>query len=352
MARIVGIALALFAWVAAPVAAQPALKINQVQVLGSHNSYRPVASATTQARLNERVGDAARGLDYGHPPLEAQLNLGVRQFEFDPYVDREGGRYAEPDGDAAHLAVMRQPGLKVLHMPVVDQESHCLTLKACFAAIADWSRRHPRHDVIFITVDTKEAPSTITGIASPLLYENRDLDAIDATARAVFGRNRLITPDQVRGRFATLREAVLARNWPTVAAARGKIMIILDSNPRIAALYRTGHPNLAGRALFGVYGEDQPEASVFNIQDPIAEEARIDRLVRQGFIVRSRSDANTIEARTHSLKRFQAAARAGAQIISSDYYPGAPDPLGLHFEVRMANGYAQRNPVLDASLAP
>lgn len=347
MIRALAVTLVLLGAIVSPLNAKPALKINQLQVMGSHNSYRPVASPATQEQLNARIGDAARGLDYGHPTLNAQLDLGVRQFEFDPYVDRDGGRFAQPESNSEALSVMRQPGLKVLHMPVIDQESHCLTLKACFAVIADWSRRHPKHDILFITVDTKEAPSKVSGIDSPLLYEGRDLDELDATARAVFGSDRLITPDQVRGCFKTLRDAVLAKNWPTVATARGKIMIILDSNPRIAALYRTGHPNLAGRVLFGVYDEDQPEASVFNIQDPVAEEARIDRLVRQGFIVRSRSDANTVEARMHSTKRFDAAVRAGAQIISSDYYPGAPDPLGLAFTLRLRNGFSNRNPVFD-----
>jgi hypothetical protein len=321
----------------------PERKINQLQILGSHNSYRPVASPTTQERLDARIGVAARGLDYGHPPIEEQLNLGVRQFEFDAYVDRDGGRYAQ----AADRAVMRQAGLKVFHMPVVDQESNCLTLKACFEAVADWSRRNPKHDILFITVDTKDAPSKIAGVDSPVLYERRDLDEIDATAVAAFGRDRLITPDQVRGQFKTLRDAVLAGAWPTVAAARGKIMIILDSNPRIASIYRQGHPNLNSRIMFAIYDEDQPDASVFNIQDPITEEARIDRLVRQGFIVRSRSDANTAEARMRSTKRHDAAVRAGAQIISTDYYQGAPDPLGLGFSLRLANGFSQRNPVLD-----
>ncbi len=338
---------ALAGAVAAPALARPALKINQLQVLGSHNSYRPLARPATQQRLDAKLGMAARGLDYGHPPLATQLAHGVRQFEFDPYVDRDGGLYALPDADPATAQTMRKPGLKVLHMPVIDQESHCLTLKACFSAVAQWSRSHPNHEPIFITVDTKDAPSTLPGIASPTLYEPRDLDEIDTTARAAFGPSRLIVPDQVRGRFATLREAVLARNWPTVQSARGKVMIILDSNPRIADLYRQGHPNLTGRALFGVYTEDQPEASVFNIQDPVAEAPRIHRLVEQGFIVRSRADANTLEARMHDTKRLNAAVSAGAQIISTDYYPGAPDPLGLKFVVRMAEGYHQRNAVTD-----
>jgi hypothetical protein len=51
-------------------------------------------------------------------------------------------------------------------------------------------------------------------------------------------------------------------------------------------------------------------------------------------LVRVRSDADTAEARNHDLGRLQSAERSGAQIISTDYYPGAPDPLDLKFVVR------------------
>jgi hypothetical protein len=85
--------------------------------------------------------------------------------------------------------------------------------------------------------------------------------------------------------------------------------------------------------MFGLYDAAEPEAAVFNIQDPKAEETRIKELVAQGFLVRTRSDADTREARQHDLGRLQAALRSGAQIISTDYYPGAPDPLQLRFVV-------------------
>ena len=85
--------------------------------------------------------------------------------------------------------------------------------------------------------------------------------------------------------------------------------------------------------MFGLYDAAEPEAAVFNVQDPKAEEARIKDLVAAGFLVRTRSDADTREARLHDHSRLQAALRSGAQIISSDYYPGAPDPLGLGFVV-------------------
>lgn len=122
--------------------------------------------------------------------------------------------------------------------------------------------------------------------------------------------------------------------WPTAASARGKMLLVLDANPRVEDAYRAGHPSLKGRVLFGLYAEDQAEAAVFNIQDPRPEEARVKALVAQGFLVRVRSDADTTEARNHDLGRLRSAERSGAQIISTDYYPGAPDPLDLKFVAR------------------
>jgi hypothetical protein len=73
------------------------------------------------------MGARSTGVEYGHPPIKAQLDLGLRQLEFDPYADIAGGLYAAPyASDPAKLAVMNHPGAKVLHAPVVDARTHCL----------------------------------------------------------------------------------------------------------------------------------------------------------------------------------------------------------------------------------
>lgn len=50
------------------------LRINQIQVLGSHNSYHQAAVP---------VAWIAPIVAYSHPPVKTQLDLGVRQLEFD-----------------------------------------------------------------------------------------------------------------------------------------------------------------------------------------------------------------------------------------------------------------------------
>lgn len=319
--------------VTAPADAMP---INRMRLLGSHNSYRPDLTEADIAALRAWLGERAAGVEYGHPPIARQLDLGLRQLEFDPYADHRGGLFAAPHvGDAAAHAVMMQAGAKVLHAPVVDARTLCLTLEACFTQVAAWSRAHRGHGLIAIFVNVRDEPFTDPRMPKIEPFDEAALSAIDASARRVFGAHRLVTPDQVRGRHASLRDAVTHGGWPMLGAVHDKFLLVLDSSPKIAETYRRDHPSLARRVMFGFYDEAQPEAAVFNIQDPVVNEAQATALVRQGFLVRTRADADTREARNHDYGRLAAALRTGSQIISTDYYAGAPDPLKLGFVVRL-----------------
>jgi hypothetical protein len=324
---------------AAPLAARdvvPDVPLNAMRVLGSHNSYRPALDDASLADLRAKLGTRAAGVEYGHPPIAQQLDLGLRQLEFDPYADPQGGLFAAPyaANRKAH-AVMMKPGAKVLHAPLVDTRTLCLTLADCFAQVAAWSHAHPDHHPITLFVNVRDEPFADPRMPKIAPFDDAALSALDKSARRIFGASRLVTPDALRGRHATLREAITRHGWPTLRSARGKILLVLDSSPKIAETYRTGHPSLRGRAMFAFYPEGDAEAGVFNLQDPVAEEERAKRLVAQGFLVRTRSDADTREARNHDLSRMQAALRSGAQIISTDYYRGAPDPLGLGFVIAL-----------------
>ena len=94
--------------------------------------------------------------------------------------------------------------------------------------------------------------------------------------------------------------------------------------------------------MFGWYDDADPDAAVQIVQDPIADADRIRRLVRQGVIVRTRTDANTVEARAHDWTKAKAAIASGAQAVSTDYYPGAPDPLATGFVVTLPGGTMAR----------
>ncbi|QAY77393.1 Ca2+-dependent phosphoinositide-specific phospholipase C [Sphingosinicella sp. BN140058] len=337
-------------------AATPAA-MNDIQVVGSHNSFKAAIPAAVMAKIRTADPKLADGLDYHHVPLAAQLDAGVRQIELDVFADPAGGRYADPAGEKIARAAgektgfdreaMLKPGFKVFHIPDIDYRSTCPTLVRCLADVDAWSRANPGHLPIMITINAADTPSGRPGISDPLsLADPVLLDALDAEIRAALPGKRLITPDEVRGDAATLRDAVRSRGWPSLAATRGRIFILLDVRPAVSDVYRAGHPSLAGRAMFGWYSEDQPEAAIQIVQDPLIEGDRIRQWVRDGMIVRTRTDANTVEARRSDLAKARAAMASGAQAISTDYYPGAPDPLKLGFVVTLPdNAMARCSPV-------
>ena len=354
----------------APMAVQAGtpLRMNDIQVVGSHNSFKAQIPAPILDSLRARDPRLAEALDYYHLPLSAQLDAGVRQVEIDIFADPAGGRYAHPAGEALlpadargkgpgfDPALMAGPGFKVLHIPDVDYHAVCPTLVRCLGEIDAWSRAHPRHLPIMITINAADTADSRLA-TQPLPLDNPALlDQLDAEIRRALPGKRLITPDEVRGRAPTLSAAVHQQGWPLLAAARGRVFILFDVRQAVSEAYRAGHPSLRGRAMFGWYPDGQPESAIQIVQDPLMDGAKIKTLVKAGVIVRTRTDANTVEARAHDLAKARAAQDSGAQAVSTDYYPGAPDPLGLHFVVTLPGGTMARcNPVRVAracTLAP
>lgn len=328
-------------------AALDSLRLDQVQMLGSHNSYRPYPLPATEARIRALAPEHWDELAYGHPPLESQLALGLRQLEIDVAPDPQGGAYAAPyaDAPAEIKAEMAAPGAKVLHVPGLDWQTHCRTFRACLGIFRRWSDAHPDHLPVMILVNASDV-RPIPGLrTTDLGFDDATLDALDGDIAAVIGRARVIAPDDVRGSLPSLRAAVLAHRWPTVGASRGKFLFVLDASDANEDRYRAGHASLKGRMMFGWYGEDTPEAALFNMQDPKADAARIAARVRAGFLVRTRADSETAEARHHDLSRRDAAMASGAQFISTDYYEGAPDPLAHAFTVSIGPSKVRCNPV-------
>ncbi|MGN5373382.1 Ca2+-dependent phosphoinositide-specific phospholipase C [Sphingomonas hankookensis] len=331
--------LALLAGAAGMAGTPASLRIDQVQVIGSHNSYRPYPSPEARARIVAAAPGEWPALAYGHPPLAEQLDRGLRQVELDVAPDPRGGAYAAPgDADPA----MAAPGAKVLHIPGIDTDSHCRSFRACLTILRGWSDRHRGHAPVFVLVNA--------GDAGGARFDAANLAALDRDIRAVMGPGRIVTPDAVRGRAATLRDAVTRDHaWPTMARAAGRFLFVLDGSTAHQDAYRAGHPSLRGRAMFAFFDRDVPEAVVFNIQDPSTGRDRIAALVRQGFIVRTRADEGLAEPRANDRRRLDAAIASGAQWISSDLYDGAANPERLPYRAAFAGGALSRCDPVTAS---
>ena len=324
------------------------LGMNDLTAVGTHNSYKlPIPDAELQAMI--AVNPGAVALDYSHRPLVEQLDAGARQIEYDVLNDPQGGRYAHPLSalgrpgqgapvSAAFAEAMAQPGFKTLHMPDVDFRSTCLTFVACLTQIRDWSRAHPDHAPILIMLNAKTGGASTPGGTIPLDFDAAAWDALDAEVRSVFDAERLITPDQVQGRHATLREGVLAGGWPRLGEARGKVFFALDEGPEKVASYRGARRSLEGRVFFVNTDEASPAAAYLTLNDPVGEQARIRAAVRAGFIVRTRADADTAAPRTGDVMQRSAAFASGAQYVSTDYMWA--DPRFPAYQVRLTGGAA------------
>ncbi len=169
-------------------------------------------------------------------------------------------------------------------------------------------------------------------------------DALDGEIRSVFATGEMITPDQVRGTAADLHMAVRAGNWPTLKQARGKAVFLMDQRA-MESVYTEGHPSLEGRVLFTNAVPGAPDAAFTEENDGTVEE--IDRLAREGYLIRTRTDADTIQARTKDTSRRDAVMESGAHILSTDYPKGAAAASG--FVVEFPGGAMVRcNPVVKA----
>ncbi len=334
-----------------------ARRINQIQVIGTHNSYHAGFGPSVEKLWQLKNPAAFAGLDYKHQPLTQQLDSGVRQIELDIFADRKGGRYAHPAGEAmtaaAHLpadppfdphGVMEKPGFKVMHEQDIDYRSICQPFTACLAEVRRWSHAHPQHIPVFILVETKQgAPRPGVQVTVPEPFTSSTFDALDAEIRSVFQPSEIITPDDVRGHYSTLNQAVLAGNWPALASARGKVIFLMDQRP-MGPIYLAGHPSLRGRVLFTNSEPGEPDAAFIERNDGPA--ADIMKLVRKGYLVRTRTDADTQEARTDHTARRDAMMASGAQILSTDYPVNEPARWAGHYVVTLPGQVAARvNPV-------
>lgn len=359
-----GLALALAAAVA--LSAQSSadeFRMNQMQVVGSHNSYKQAIDPSLLKLLMKENGQRFQSLEYEHAPFSEQLDLGLRKLEIDVVYDPEGGRFAHPYGirmvEEAGLpagpkydpqGLMMKPGFKVLHMPDIDFRSHTYTFKQALAQLKDWSDKHPRHLPILITMNAKEGGMDRSGFVQALPFDKKAYDAWDAEIREVLPPEKLLTPDDVRGEFQTLEEAVLANRWPRLGEARGRFLFILDENGAKMEIYIQGHPSLAGRVMFVNAIEGRPEAALRIVNDAIGDFHYIQRLVKAGYIVRTRADANTREAREGDYSTMRAAFDSGAQYVSTDYYYPNKD-FGTGYQVKLPGGGAGRwNPLLTPPL--
>ncbi|MFZ4927479.1 phosphatidylinositol-specific phospholipase C domain-containing protein [Chryseobacterium sp. Mn2064] len=339
------------------------LKINQLQIVGTHNSYaQPVdpkvldfvtpiingmmqkysstMSEEQKAKFKEYHPyglNLKEALNYNHPDFVEQLNANLRGLEIDVYYDPEGSRFSHPatyqilqekgvkDLAPFNTSGLDQPGFKVLHMADIDFRSHYPTLKDALTTLRDWSDKHPDHTPVFMMIEAKDSGFPIFENSTKVLpFDQKAYDDLDGEILKYLGKDKLITPKDVQGKYKTLKEAVTHNNWPKLDESKGKFIFMLlpgsagtlssKNNPYLI------NDSLQDRVMFLNSEPDDSFAGFILRDNAIVRQKEIQDLVKKGYIVRTRSDIETYEAKTNDFTRSKAAFSSGAQVVSTDFF--------------------------------
>jgi len=293
------LATALFVSLFGFAASAEGVRLNQIQIIGTHNSYH-LSMGEERLKQYAVLVPEAKAWDYEHAPLDVQLEHGVRSFELDLYWD--GAR------------------LHVMHVPHFDDNSSCEFFEDCLLLIRGWSAENRSHVPIVVLIELKQRGHEFDADLRDFTPEA--VEVMESLTRQVFPPERLLTPDDVRGEAATLEGAVTGKGWPLLDDVRGRVMFVLHETGTLRDWYLEGRPSAEGRAMFpqSVPGE-LFSAFIIN-NNPYSDKMR--PWLEQGYMIRTRADsgANAHE-KDLAPKRDQALA-CGAQVIHTDYPPGEP----------------------------
>ena len=302
------IILTLFNQMVLPESTGESININHIQFVGSHNSYKRAMPDSFIKQLMKINPNLVESLDYEHIPLGDQLDLGIRKLELDIFYVSDEDKFL------------------VGHVQKIDMSSYCVTLRICLAQIISWSEDNPTHSPIWISFNAKD--NYILGLPTPEIFTPEAFLLLDSVFEEMLGE-KLIRPRDI-----------VDLQWPLLEEARGKFILILDEGGSKRDMY---YEDWQQRPMFTNAPEGHPAAAIMIINDPIGQFDEIQRLVKAGYMIRTRADADTREARDNDTRRKVAAFESGAQAVSTDYYIPATH-FGNEYQVSLPEP-VQCNPI-------
>ncbi len=280
------------------------VRINEIAVIGTHNSYQLLA--TPQKRALEEV----RSL------LSSGKKGGNRNFEMDTYTEQleKGVRNLEIDietvDDGKNISFI------VTHNPITDNVSSAYDFAKGLEEIAMWSDNNPGHLPVYLLVEPKSEVDKINNMKDFSVEYASELDKI---IREVLG-DRLLTPQSVKGSFESLEEMRRADSWPALSEAVGKVIVLLHPCD-VTRDYIDADTSISSQAMFPVLRfedidkdyasfilDNEPENAIENNKKTVREKK---------LMVRTRADNYP----DFSEEKYQYSDNCGSHIITTDYPP-------------------------------
>lgn len=285
-------------------ACRDGIKFNEVSFIGTHNSYQK-ACVPARQKLFEDASTVTFGLvkaekaTFQSDYLTDQFNLGIRSIELDVETVVEDGKIS----------------FVCSHAPVLDMPTHCYNFKLALKEIKLWSDANPGHLPITVIIEPKK-----------VFIPNKNMHYFDCDyanelgeqAREIFGET-LITPSDMMGNHASLKEMREANDWMTLNQTRGHVMILLHDTT-ITENYIKQDPTIKSQVMFPMLrydGRDRDCASFLLINKAKDIQSQSAEVLSKNLIVRTRSD----NYGSYKQSESEIALNSGAQIVSTDYPP-------------------------------
>lgn len=174
--------------------------LNAVGFWGYHNSYHS-GSWLCYFMKSSLPGEWCEK----HPPIATQPPAFITQIEIDLNAKLTGDRTS----------------FYVYHIPVLDPNSHELSLTKTLASIYEYMVTVPANSPLFVTFDLK-------GSSSPYkLCSESNMRQLHARILEYFPESWIIKPAQVIADEELGREELIEHGWPMYGSLRGGIMFVL-----------------------------------------------------------------------------------------------------------------------------
>lgn len=277
-------------------------KLNELTVIGTHNSYQLLTYFPRRALHGILYYATSKSqydkYDFEMDTLTQQLENGVRKLEIDiETVD---------DGEIRFI---------VTHDPITDNVSSCYDFEKALEEISMWSDNNPGHLPVYLLIEPKSDVKSIKNMKNFTLQYALEFDNV---LRNVLGY-RLLTPSIAMGEYESLEKMRMADGWPTLRECAGKIIVLLHPCD-VTDEYIDVDSSIKTQAMFPVLNSDEADSSYGSfvlMNDPIAACEYREFADKKNLIVRTRAD----DYPDFSDERYAATDKSGAQIVTTDYPP-------------------------------
>lgn len=279
------------------------VKLNEIAILGTHNSYQTLA--TKETRLLMSIIDTITlkkldldTFDFEMDTLTDQLEMGIRNVEIDiETLDKDG-----------------KIEFKVTHNTIVDNASSAYDFKKAMEEIKLWSDNNPGHLPVYVIIEPKSFVVEVNGMKKFSLNYAQELEKVLAET---FG-DSLLTPDDMLRDYSSFKEMRENDDWLTLKEAQGKVIVLLHDCD-VTESYIALDESIRTQKMFPMlrYDDRNESYTSFILENDAfrANERKAENINGSNLIVRTRADVYP----EYSDERYEAVEACGSQIITTDF---------------------------------